>query len=82
MKEIEEKDVEILQKKVSELSVALAIGKIKNVKQLTEIVKIEFPSAEDRIFCLSILIADRYIKLANEFVNGMKKKSEHDLMFC
>jgi len=74
MREISNKDLPIINKRVGKLSMALAKGTIKNAQELAKKIEVEL-NPEELVFATTLLIIERYTKIANEYV-GMKQKEK------
>lgn len=69
MREINEEDAVILNKKLGMLYMTLRQRGPINVNGLVKTVEEIFPTSEDKTFCLSLLVADRFIKITDKIIN-------------
>ena len=81
MREIKDEDLPRMNQIIGKLSVDMAKGNIKNAKELAKLVD-GVMSSEELVFATTLLIIERYSKIANTYV-GMKQKEKlnDEMMF-
>ena len=79
MREIKDEDILTLNQKVGELSMALVKGKIKNAQELAKVIE-GVLNSEELVFATTMLIIERYTRVAKEYV-GMKQKEKTNSEF-
>lgn len=83
MKEISNDYIKPIESKIAKLSVEMLYGRIKNAQELAKRVEEDFPTPEDRIFALTLLIVNKYMTTTQTVLDKIKNNDndKKDLMF-
>ena len=81
MREITDEDIKPIEEKIGKLSHQMLFGKTTTAQELAKLVEKEFATDEDKVFALTLLIINRYLKTTNEVLNKIRDENKNELMF-